>query len=324
MTLPLAPASSGRVRAVLDTDTFNEVDDQFALAHLLLSPLRVQLEAVYAAPFHNSRSSGPEQGMERSYEEIMRVLAAMEGKTPGTTEGTRVPVYRGSRQWLPDAKTPVESEAARHLVELAMAPAPAAPRPVAGEDPAQPAVWASDKLYVVAIGAPTNVASALLMEPRIAERIVVVWLGGNAPYWRTAKEFNLQQDLHASRIIVDVTAPLVLVPCLPIASNVHTTVAELETHLAPYSALGEYLTNIVRSYDKNKPGWSKVIWDIAATAWIIDHTWSFGDALPSPALLDDMTWRNDPGRPTATIINWVKRDPVFADFFAKCKALGKE
>jgi len=40
-------------RVVLDTDTYNEVDDQFALAHLLLAPELVRLEAVYAAPFFN-------------------------------------------------------------------------------------------------------------------------------------------------------------------------------------------------------------------------------------------------------------------------------
>ncbi len=45
-----------RPRLVLDTDTFNEVDDQFALVHVLLSPDRVDLEAVYAAPFHNEKS----------------------------------------------------------------------------------------------------------------------------------------------------------------------------------------------------------------------------------------------------------------------------
>ena len=50
---------SGRVDMVLDTDTYNEVDDQFALCYSLLSPERVNLQAVYAAPFHNNRSSGP-------------------------------------------------------------------------------------------------------------------------------------------------------------------------------------------------------------------------------------------------------------------------
>jgi purine nucleosidase len=65
-------------RMVLDTDTYNEIDDQFALVHALLSPQRVQLEAIYAAPFHNDRSRGPGDGMHKSFEEIHRMLDLLE------------------------------------------------------------------------------------------------------------------------------------------------------------------------------------------------------------------------------------------------------
>ena len=69
----LAPPT-GRVSIVLDTDTYNEIDDQFALAYALLSPDQIDLEAIYAAPFQNPRSTGPADGMEKSHEEILRVL----------------------------------------------------------------------------------------------------------------------------------------------------------------------------------------------------------------------------------------------------------
>ena len=62
------------VRIVLDTDTYNEIDDQFAVVYALLSPEHVMVEALHAAPFHNSRSSGPGDGMEKSFEEIHRLL----------------------------------------------------------------------------------------------------------------------------------------------------------------------------------------------------------------------------------------------------------
>ena len=55
--LALLESPVGRIRAVLDTDTFDEIDDQFALVQALLSPDRIGLEAIYAAPFHNSRST---------------------------------------------------------------------------------------------------------------------------------------------------------------------------------------------------------------------------------------------------------------------------
>ena len=75
--LALLDPPAGKVRMVLDTDTYNEIDDQFALVYALLSPERVAVEAIYAAPFHNSRSSGPADGMRKSYEEIVRVLARL-------------------------------------------------------------------------------------------------------------------------------------------------------------------------------------------------------------------------------------------------------
>ncbi len=63
----------GPVPMVLDTDTYNEIDDQFAVVYSLLSE-KMTVEAIYAAPFFNSRSSGPGDGMQKSYEEIVRLL----------------------------------------------------------------------------------------------------------------------------------------------------------------------------------------------------------------------------------------------------------
>ena len=65
---------STKADLVLDTDTFNEVDDQFAIAYLLASPEKLNLKALYAAPFHNHHSESPGDGMLKSYEEIHRLL----------------------------------------------------------------------------------------------------------------------------------------------------------------------------------------------------------------------------------------------------------
>lgn len=288
---------STRPDVVLDTDTFNEVDDQFALAHLLLSPDQINLEAVYAAPFSNDRAATPAEGMEKSYEEIHRVIRLV------GAAGTPPPVYRGSTTYLPGARTPVESDAARDLIARALAPR-------------------EGKLHVLAIGACTNVASALLLEPAIAERIIITWLGGHAPHWQDTIEFNLMQDLHAARILLDTDVPLLLVPCAPVASHLAVTVPELERHLAPHSALGAYLTDIVRSYGDNSPGWSKVIWDIAVSAAIINPDWARVFEEESPRLLDGCIWGDRTGRRPIRIVRELKRDAIFADFYAKVRKLG--
>lgn len=292
--LPQRLAAPDRaVSVVLDTDTYNEVDDQFALAYALRSPGAMTVEAIYAAPFHNDRSTGPGDGMEKSHEEILRVLERMD-EFPGGR------VFRGSPAFLSSLDLPVESEAAHDLVERAMARSPTGP-----------------PLYVVAIAAATNVASAILMEPRISERIVVLWLGGHARHCEVTGEFNLRQDLLASRFIFDCGVPLVWFPCLGVASHLVTTISELECHLAGRSPIGDYLVDIVRSYQENQFAWSKVIWDIAPIGWLINSNWAPSRVIPSPVLDDEMRYHLDERRHPVREITFLERDAVFRDLFQK-------
>ncbi len=286
----LAPPA-GRVRAVLDTDTYNEIDDQYALAYAVLGG-SFDLEAVYAAPFHNDRSSGPEDGMEKSYAEIQRVLAKLEGR------GKSVPgrVLKGSRRFLEAAGRPVESEAARDLVERASA----------GREP----------LYVLAIGAITNVASALLMEPRIRDKVVVVWLGGQPSSWHTAFEFNLKQDLFASQTVFDCGVPLVHIPCKNVAEHLRVTVPEIEHHLGGRNALCDYLVGITREHMALHRAQSKVIWDISTVAWLRNPEWVPSHIVHSPLLTPAFTWSHDGSRHWIREAIDVRRDAIFADLYA--------
>jgi purine nucleosidase len=281
----------GKVRMVLDTDTYNEVDDQFALAYALKSSEHMTVEAVYAAPFHNDRSTGPDHGMELSYQEIYRILNLLKVAPEGL-------VYRGSKGYLKDAETPQESEAARDLVNRAM-------------------TCEDEPLYVVAIGAITNIASAILMEPKIIEKIVVVWLGGHAFNWPHTWEFNLQQDIHASRLIFDCGVPLIQIPCCGVTTHLHTTIPELEHYLMGKSEIGTYLTEIVKGYTNDSFGWSKVIWDITTIAWLINPEWIPTSLVHSPILTDQMTWSFNTSRHLIRSATFVDRDRVFADLFKK-------
>ena len=134
-----------KARMVLDTDAYNEIDDQFALTYALLSPEQMTVEAIYAAPFYNDRSAGPGDGMEKSYEEILRLLDFLGVKSDGLA-------YRGSTEYVGAARQPQENAAVRDMIARALA---------SPDD---------DPLYVVAIGAITNVASALLLAPEIAKQ----------------------------------------------------------------------------------------------------------------------------------------------------------
>jgi len=80
---------SGSVSIVLDTDAYNEIDDQYAIAYAL-SATGIDVEGIYAAPFHNARSAGPGDGMTKSHAELQRVLDGI-GQTPsdGVFDGRR-------------------------------------------------------------------------------------------------------------------------------------------------------------------------------------------------------------------------------------------
>jgi len=275
-------------RLVLDTDTCNEIDDQFALVHVVLAPDRVRLEAVYAAPFAGSRAPTPAEGMRKSEAEIHRVLDAA---------GQKVPVFSGSEQWLTEAARPVPSPAADDLIE----------RSRSGDSP----------LYVVAIGAPTNVASALLADPTLATRIVVVWLGGHALGWGDTAEFNLMQDPDASRVLLDSGVPLVLVPCAGVTDHMITTKAEIDRYVRPRGAVGALLAGLYDDYVPDEPGQSKVIWDMAATAWVLHQDWLDTELTTSPLLTAGLTWSRDPGRHLIRSTTQVHRDQIFGDLFRR-------
>jgi inosine-uridine nucleoside N-ribohydrolase len=285
----------GKVSAVLDTDTYNEIDDQFALAYAWLSPESLSLDAIYAAPFQNPRSRGPGDGMRKSHAEILRVLDRLGAPAEGR-------VFLGSERFLERPDAPVESDAARDLVERALS------RP--DDDP----------LYVVAIAAITNVASALVMEPQIAERIVVVWLCGQPHSWGTTVEFNLSQDPVASRVVFDCGVPLVHVPCGNVAEHLRTTVPELERYVRGQGALGDYLFEIFRDYAADPYAGSKPLWDVAAVAWLVDPSWVATELVPSPSPTPEHTWSHDPDRHTIRVATRVDRDAVFGDLFRKVEA----
>lgn len=309
----LAPPR-GPVRCVIDTDAANEIDDQFALAWALLSPRQLQVDAVYAAPFSFAHRRAalphapadaapfhaPDVGMRRSHEEILRVFALLGLPAAGR-------VLRGSPAYLPGPDQPLRSEAAEHLIASARRMPPHQP------------------LYVLALGCVTNIASALLLAPDIAERIVVVWTSG---YPSTAPlvndSFNLEQDLFASQHLMDCGVPLVYLPGFHVGAQLRLSLAESQRHVRGQGPVGDYLHRLftdnplwaILPVDASRP-YSWVIWDLICVAWLLQPAWVPSTLVPTPRLDGQRRWQAEPGRPPMREAHAVARDAIFNDLFDK-------
>lgn len=284
LTLP-----SCRVRMVLDTDTYNEIDDQFALSYALLHPDRLALEAVYAAPFLNSRSASAADGMQKSLLEIRKILQLLPASSHPQT-------FAGSQAFLSDS---VEQASGNDASDDLIA------RSKQGAEP----------LYVVAIGAPTNIAKALKQDPTLADRIVIVWLGGHPLHNGDAREFNLYQDISASRKLFDSGAPLIVVPCKQVAELLTTTLPELHKNLDTTSPIGQYLLQIASEYIGAQPGASRPIWDLAALALLVNPQWFETTVVSSPTISDTFRWIPSNDRHPIRVVTYLKRDAIMNSLF---------
>lgn len=202
-----------RVRMIVSTDCKNEADDQFALAHHLMTPMFI-VKGIVACHFNlNPRQYGNGRTAQASLDEVNKILDLMD------LQGV-CPVCKGSELPMEDEKTPSVSEGAKLIVEEAMK-----------DDP--------HPLYVACQGALTDLASALLMEPKIAERLTVIWIGG-APYPSGGGEFNLQQDVAAANAVMKSAVPVWQVPS-NVYKKVTVSLAELQLNVQPCGELGNYL-----------------------------------------------------------------------------------
>lgn len=202
---------SRQVRVIIDTDAAAEADDQFAIVHALLSP-KFDVVGIVAEQF----GGGPEQDtMEKSYKEINQVLTKMELQN-------KIPVYRGEKSALKDRTTPGVSEGARFIVEEAMR-----------QD--------DRPLFVVNMGAITNLASARLINPSIDEKVIAIWIGGGS-YPAGHMDFNLSNDVNAANVIMESDMEMWQIP-LETYTRMTVSFHELFEKVAPCGEIGKYLVD---------------------------------------------------------------------------------
>lgn len=279
---------------ILDTDMENELDDKFALTYLLKSLDNFNLEAVTIAPFSGSKYSSSktvEEGVEDSYITTLKImdLLSYNGKDK---------VYKGATKYYFESQE--SNDAVDKIIEIASK---------------------NEKTTILAIAALTNIAIAIKKEPTIINKIKIIWLGGNSFLSEHNDEFNFRQDIKSVQAVFDSGVELVLIPCRNVASNLVTTIYELEHYLKGKGEISDYLLNEFKTKKKYEIGMGKTIWDIAVIGYLINKDWFKEKIINCPKVLDNGDYELSNNRHKITIINDVFRSKIYKDFFIKmgCK-----
>ena len=234
--------------------------------------------------------------MELSYEEILRVLALSPVKYDGPRAARLSADHDGDGR-----RTRAKRGGGEHRQ----------PRDAGERD---------ETLYVLALGALTNVASAILMEPRIRERICVVALGGWPRHASDFHDFNFIQDLRAAQTVFDSGVALVQVTGFGVSELLSTTRWEMIEQVQGYGEIGDYLFQLYEDFVEDSPGRGKPIWDLAPGAWLLNADWFRTHIEPAPILNDELRYVPIATRHPMRVIDWLDRSAIFADFFEKLHA----
>lgn len=287
-----------KVRMIVCTDCANEADDQFALAHHLMTP-RFMMKGIVGGHFNLMAGHFEKSTLDLSMEEIDKVLKYME------CQGI-CPVVKGAEIPMADEQTPQVSEGAELIIEEAMK-----------EDP--------HPLFIACQGAITDLASALLIKPEIAERLTAVWIGGG-DYPQGGEEFNLKQDIAAGNVVMKSKMPLWQVT-KNIYKRLAVSLAELQWKVQPYGEIGNYLfehmmeiNNICAEYY----GWPHgEIWGLgdSPTVGLLlmeeERTDAYEEIKAPTISYEDMTYSFDNDNRKIRVYHDVDERLTLEDFFAK-------
>ena len=281
--------SNKKINVILDTDTYNECDDQFALSYLIKSKDLFNIEAITVAPYsHTKRDVKVIDGQELSYNEILKICNWLNFDTIDK-------VFKGSMDYIQNGYDE-NNDAVNKIIEVALK---------------------NDKTYILGIGAITNIALAIKKEPKIIDRIEIIWLGGNEIEYKDNLEYNFKQDIEAVKIVFDSTVKMTILPCKNVVSDLRIDIAELKSKLDNRKELNKYL--IERFYNDGYHGIqeTRVIWDISVIAYMINKNWFETEKISCPNIKEESSYELTDNRHSITFVTKLDRDRIYEDLFRK-------
>jgi inosine-uridine nucleoside N-ribohydrolase len=294
------------IAVIFDTDANNELDDQHALAYLLLNEEAFDVLGITV----NATRGGGEVG--EHVKEAQRVvdLVGWNGK---------VPVIKGANGNFPEIRQQLDqkvfdgSEAVDFIIEKAMKKR-------------------KEPLLLLPVGKLTNVALALEKKPAIAKRIRIVWLGANYP---DPGEYNLVNDTASMNFILKSDVPFEMVTVrygLPSGTaavkvarkEIYTRmpglgplVEEAVTgrHGGEFNCFGDYSVDLFRHIKHLEDGCFRSLFDMAAVAIVKDPSWAETLEIPSPIYVDNAWVEQVENKRKIVVWENFNKEAIMADFY---------
>ena len=265
--------SSRRKRAIIDGDMAAEIDDQYAFAYCMGSDKIDLLSASVSAFYEPPKNVDTEAVMLRGYEEARLVL-----RECGISED-ETPVFKGAVSQITANPNyaPSDSPAARNIIRAALS--------------------SDEPLYVIVTGPCTNVVSACLIEPKIMDRICVVWVGGQCVPLREGlgfHEWNLFADYKAGQMLMDMDVALVLIPCDPVGSVMIKMDSDDFRRIEGSSRGAEFFRRTLplreTTEERLNSGWRKTQCDLAGPAVLAVPDALNLQIITAPVITDDQRY----------------------------------
>jgi inosine-uridine nucleoside N-ribohydrolase len=289
----LALACSAKTSVILSTDVGNEIDDQWAVTYMLVNPV-FDVRGIISA----NAPSLPDPSAHATYQVLVDIVERRLGML------SHPPLFEGSSLTLEDRKTPRENKGVDFVIETSKE-------------------FSRDhRLVILTIGAATDVASAILKDPGIVDRIEVVAMGFRN-LAEGGKEYNVQNDPRAWQVILDSAVPVTIGSGEVCQRDLAMTFDHAKSYLSKLGAVGAwlwdedqtwYFHNVkpLRQNDFSKP-W--VIWDIITLAY--EQGMTTQDKIPRPRLTDSLAFEKTGTNQTISWITRVDSGRMWDDFARK-------
>ena len=203
------PKGGPRARVLFVNDLSGDVDGLFAAAHALLSP-SIELRGMIGTSA-GVRSQTAHRSVELA-QEVIRLAG-----------GRDLPVFAGAERKLAAADAPVRMPGVQAIIDEAHRTDSALP------------------LYVAVGGGLTEVASALMIDPAIAGKFTLIWIGGQRAPHAGQTDYNYGIDpLAARHVFAETEVAIWQVPREAYATCT-VSLSEVQAFVAPQGPLGQWL-----------------------------------------------------------------------------------